>query len=158
MRGAGDLLPAPSWVCVHHPIQKYQGAELPHVTVYLHYPDSFRLREGREQLPCNFGKNGKACQSVWHSPLWKKTTRFVKTTEGIRILLKSHPQTTVLTITRAGAAKINSVALEALFPYPPLVRLPGDVEPNPSNYEKGERVGARSSTLHRHECGLYKWN
>jgi len=53
--------------------------------------------------------------------------------------LKRHPDTVFLANTRFGAAKINSLALEAKHPKKvPLVILAGDVESNPDNYHKGK--------------------
>ncbi|CAK8987418.1 unnamed protein product, partial [Durusdinium trenchii] len=55
-----------------------------------------------------------------------------------RKLLKSHPDTVVLTCTRKGAQTINELALQALFPrFPPLAVLDGDVASNPENYHEG---------------------
>ena len=61
------------------------------------------------------------------------------TVEGVRKLFKAHPETVVLTCARQGAATINDLALQALFPkYPPLVVLKGDVASNPENYVEGQ--------------------
>eukprot|EP00439_Symbiodinium_sp_Y106_P008083 s9194_g1.t1 len=47
--------------------------------------------------------------------------------DGIRKLLKAHPETVVLTCTRRGAQTINDLALRALFPrHDPLAVLPAD--------------------------------
>ena len=52
-------------------------------------------------------------------------------------LLKSHPDTVILTCTRKGAQTINELALQ-LFPrFPPLAVLDGDVASNPENYDDG---------------------
>ncbi|CAE7723579.1 unnamed protein product [Symbiodinium pilosum] len=60
--------------------------------------------------------------------------------DDVRRLLKSRPDTTVLTISRRGAQAVNNAALEGLFPrYPPKVWIDADVESNPDNYERGER-------------------
>ena len=47
-------------------------------------------------------------------PAWKPPGK--PTMQQIRVLLKSHPETTILTCTRLGAAHVNECALEALFP------------------------------------------
>jgi len=61
------------------------------------------------------------------------------TVKGLRKLLKSKPDTTILTCTRRGAARVNAAALKALFPhYPPLATLPADVDSNPENYVQGK--------------------
>ena len=58
--------------------------------------------------------------------------------DGIRKLLKAHPDTVVLTCTRRGAQTINDLALRALFPrHDPLAVLPADVESNSKNYQDG---------------------
>ncbi|MCR9258076.1 MAG: AAA family ATPase, partial [Alphaproteobacteria bacterium] len=60
------------------------------------------------------------------------------TVDGLRKLLKSKPDTTVVTCSRRGAAEINEIALQALFPRGrPLAVLPADVDSNPANYERG---------------------
>ena len=60
--------------------------------------------------------------------------------DDVRRLLKSRPDTTVLTVSRRGAQVVNNAALEGLFPrYPPKVWIDADVESNPDNYEGGER-------------------
>jgi hypothetical protein len=60
------------------------------------------------------------------------------TVQGVRRLLHAHPDTTVLTCTRRGAARVNDCALRALFPrHSPLVVLPADVDSNPLNYARG---------------------
>ena len=57
------------------------------------------------------------------------------TVSGMQILLKAHPDTTVLTVTRIGMKNINDLALQALCPrHPPLVTVDGDLEANPVNY------------------------
>ena len=62
------------------------------------------------------------------------------TVQGIRKLFHAHPDTTVLTCTRRGAAAVNDCALQALYPrYPAVVVLDADVETNPANYVTGQR-------------------
>ncbi|CAE7028453.1 unnamed protein product, partial [Symbiodinium sp. CCMP2456] len=61
------------------------------------------------------------------------------TVKGLRKLLKSKPDTTILICTRRGAAIVNGAALKALFPhYPPLATLPADVDSNPENCVRGK--------------------
>ena len=61
------------------------------------------------------------------------------TVNDIGRILKRHPDTVFLCNTRLGAAKINSLALEAKHPKKvPLIILPGDVESNPANYIRGK--------------------
>ena len=53
--------------------------------------------------------------------------------------MKRHPDTVFLANTRLGAAKINSLALQAKHrKKKPLVTLDGDVESNPDNYHRGK--------------------
>ena len=53
-------------------------------------------------------------------------------------MLLKHPNTTIMTCTRRGAAKLNELALRAKFPRRnPETILDGDVETNPANYEAG---------------------
>ncbi|CAJ1356600.1 unnamed protein product, partial [Effrenium voratum] len=57
------------------------------------------------------------------------------TVEGLRKLLKSRPDTTIVTCTRRGAAEVNEAALKALFPRGrPQTVLAADVDSNPDNY------------------------
>ncbi len=57
--------------------------------------------------------------------------------QDIASLLASHPDTTFMTITRAGANLINELAVKALYgKAKPLIVLPGDVEANPENYHE----------------------
>jgi hypothetical protein len=61
------------------------------------------------------------------------------TVPAMRALLHSHPETTILTCTRKGAAEVNECALWALFPnHPPLVTLDADVESDPANYDRAQ--------------------
>ena len=83
--------------------------------------------------------------------------------DGIRKLLKAHPDTIVLTCTRRGAQTINDLALRALFPrHDPLAVLPADVESNSKNYQDGALLQdlsalepASVADLPRHACGFH---
>ena len=57
-------------------------------------------------------------------------------------IFTEHPDTTFITISRARAAWVNSVALGAFFPdQEPLVVHPGDPESNPDNFVGTQQVG-----------------
>jgi hypothetical protein len=57
----------------------------------------------------------------------------------LRKLLKSRPYTTILTVSRRGAAAVNEAALQGLFPeFPAKAWVDADVESNPDNYVAGE--------------------
>ena len=61
------------------------------------------------------------------------------TVEGMQKLLKAHPDTTILTVSRLAMQTINDLALKALFPvFPPLATVEGDLEANPDNYVEGK--------------------
>jgi len=61
------------------------------------------------------------------------------TVSAIRALLLAHPNTTMMAVSRRGAAELNDLAVTAKFPRrAPLATLPGDVEANPDNYEHGK--------------------
>ena len=61
------------------------------------------------------------------------------TVAGIRTLLRKHPRTTILTVSRAGACEINELVMQVKFPRKAaLATLPGDMESNPANYERGK--------------------
>ena len=60
------------------------------------------------------------------------------TPEGMRKLLRQHPETHVLVVSRVGAETVNGAALQAKFPhYPPRAWVPGDVESFSENYNNG---------------------
>ena len=65
--------------------------------------------------------------------------------QNVRELFRKHPETTVLTISRASAARFNGLALTAFFGrQEPLGTLDGDVESNPDNYNrKGKLLSNR---------------
>ncbi|CAE7203417.1 pif1, partial [Symbiodinium pilosum] len=78
------------------------------------------------------------------------------TVDGIRRLLKSHPDTVVLTCTRQGAHAMNELAMQALFPSGrPLVVLPADVDSNPDNYEDGQLL-EDASALQSLQLPIYR--
>lgn len=57
--------------------------------------------------------------------------------QDIASILRNHPNTTFMTITRAGATLINDLAVKALYgKAKSLIILPGDVESNPDNYHE----------------------
>ena len=57
--------------------------------------------------------------------------------QDIANILRNHPNTTFMTITRAAATLINDLAVKALYgKAKPLIVLPGDVESNPKNYHE----------------------
>ena len=59
--------------------------------------------------------------------------------EDARRLLKSRPDTTILTVSRRGAQAVNDAALQGLFPrHPPNALIDADVESNPENYVDGK--------------------
>jgi ATP-dependent exoDNAse (exonuclease V) alpha subunit len=54
-------------------------------------------------------------------------------------LLRTYPEAIMVAATRAGVAQVNRLALEALHPRAqPLTVLPGAIEDNPDNYDKGK--------------------
>ena len=61
------------------------------------------------------------------------------TAAGVHRLLRAHPNTTIVSCTRAGAEEVNACAIEALFGSRPALvnELAGDVETNPRNYVDG---------------------
>ncbi|CAE7433127.1 unnamed protein product, partial [Symbiodinium sp. CCMP2456] len=62
------------------------------------------------------------------------------TPKAVCKLLKSRPDTTILTVSRRGAEEVNAAALQGLFPrYPPKACIDADVESNPDNYVGGKR-------------------
>eukprot|EP00973_Karenia_brevis_P093579 12417983-Karenia_brevis.AAC.3 len=55
----------------------------------------------------------------------------------IKDILRSHPQTTFVTISRRGTALLNRLCLEVLFSdQEPLTVIPGDYETNLENYDE----------------------
>ena len=70
--------------------------------------------------------------------------------------MKSHPETTMLTITRMGCFDLNQLSIKALFPSgKPLVVLPGDPAANPANYEHGKLL-ADETQLKPLDVPIYK--
>ncbi|CAE7365302.1 unnamed protein product [Symbiodinium natans] len=81
--------------------------------------------------------NAKLLRQLRKKMAWRPPGR--PTVKGLQKLLKSKPNTTILTCTRRGAAVVNGTALKALFPkYPPIATLPADVDSNPENYVQGK--------------------
>eukprot|EP00971_Amphidinium_carterae_P334234 6469387-Amphidinium_carterae.2 len=81
--------------------------------------------------------DSSSMQYIRERAAWKSMTE--PTVEKMRILMKSKPNTTILTVSRFGAAEINDYILQALFPkYPAKVWIDADMECNPDNYERGE--------------------
>ena len=63
------------------------------------------------------------------------------TPEELRKLMDQHPDTTIMTCTRKGAASLNDLATRVLFPRKkPLVTLDADIESNPDNYGSDRRL------------------
>ena len=59
------------------------------------------------------------------------------TVHDMRWLLSEHPNTTLLAVSRTGAAVLNDLVLQTLHPRKaPLVTLRGDVESKPDNYNR----------------------
>ena len=59
----------------------------------------------------------------------------------VRRILRDHPETTILCVTRRGANLINELALAASYPRrTPVAILPGDVESNPDNYDPAGKL------------------
>jgi ATP-dependent exoDNAse (exonuclease V) alpha subunit len=57
----------------------------------------------------------------------------------MRRILRTYPHTTMLAVTRRGAAELNKLALQVKYPRrPPLATLSGDIESNPENYAEGK--------------------
>ena len=81
--------------------------------------------------------NNKLLRQLRKKLAWRPPGK--PTVKALRKLLKCRPDTTILTCTRRGAAVVNKVALQALFPhYPPVATLPADVDSNPENYAQGK--------------------
>ena len=76
------------------------------------------------------------------------------TVADIRRILIQHPNTTLLAVTRAGAALLNDLAMQAKFPKRTAVAtINGDVESNPANYIAGKLKAAEDlvpTVVHLH--------
>ena len=68
---------------------------------------------GNQQGPGGAAHRGQDAQVVAEAKAWAPPQPSV---EGVRKLLKAHPDTVVLTSTRQGADGMNELALQALFP------------------------------------------
>jgi hypothetical protein len=74
--------------------------------------------------------------------------RLEPSARDIEQILRETPDTTFVTISRRGTAKINQLAVWALFrEHRPLTYLPGDPESNPDNYYGGKLVGCVPATI-----------
>ena len=65
----------------------------------------------------------------------------VPSLDDVRHILEEMPRTMFLTVTRKGAAYLNDLAVQVLFPWPnvePLAVLPADPESNIENFYKGK--------------------
>ena len=72
------------------------------------------------------------------------------------ILVRKHPNTTLLTCSRKGAQFLNDLVLEGNFPgFIPLAIIPGDVEPDPANYDDEHHV-KESCELEPSELKIYE--
>ena len=90
------------------------------------------LQELRTSRPCAATLKTLQKMKAWAPPQKPDAN-------GIRRLLKAHPETTVLCCSRAGAQRVNDLALEGLYPSGcPLAVVSGDVESNPANYQDGK--------------------
>ena len=83
---------------------------------------------------------------------WK---RGAPSPDDLKKLFEKHPDTTIVTCTRKGAAAVNGAALEALYgKKKPLTTLPGDPELNPDNFVEGKLRTDRRPTPS--EVPIYK--
>ncbi|CAK9001394.1 ATP-dependent DNA helicase pif1, partial [Durusdinium trenchii] len=108
-------------------ISQMQAHHFEHVCKLWAQADNFPviLLVGDELQMCGFGD-----RRAWTPPHKLDVA-------AVQKLLKSHPDTVILTCTRKGAQTINELALQ-LFPrFPPLAVLDGDVASNPENYDDG---------------------
>ena len=70
------------------------------------------------------------------------------TVEAIAKILKKHPNTTMMAITRRGATTLNNLALQARYgEQEPLVTLKGGIEANPNNWIKNQLKKKRLGIL-----------
>lgn len=92
-------------------------------------------------------RTAKPTEAAW-GELKRKFLRTNKAWPGdepdvadVRRLLLDFPQTTMLAVSRQGAALLNELALQAKFPRRlPLATIPGDVDSNPANYDGNGNV------------------
>ena len=101
----------------------------------------YRCKDPKHARLLKLLRTGKPTKKLLDSELRKKMAwrpAGPPTVDGVRKLLKAHPDTTILTCSRRGAEEVNQCALKALFPtFPPLIVLPADVDSNPENYVRG---------------------
>ena len=67
----------------------------------------------------------------------------VPSLDDVRHILEETPRTMFLTVTRKGAAYLNDLAVQVLFPWPdvdPMAVLPADPESNIENFYKGKMI------------------
>ena len=107
----------------------------------------------RTSKPTATRRNGSvALPDISHGrKAWKGSQ---PTVTDMRHLLEKHANTTFMAITRRGAARLNELAIQALFhKKKPIVVLDGDIETNPLNYTTdGQRKGPRACKPLRIPC------
>ena len=99
------------------------------------------LRVLRMHMPSPRGGRGLTVPQIVHGrKAWNGPE---PTVADIRKLFREHPETTILTVSRVGASRIDDLCMQAKYPRrEPLVILPGDMESNPANYySEGPRKG-----------------
>ena len=118
----------------------------------------YRCKDPKHAKLLKLLRTGKPTEKLLDSELRKKMAwrpAGPPHVEGVRKLLKAHPDTTILTCSRRGAEQVNQCAVEALFPsFPPLTVLQADVDSNPQNYDRGvlkpvEELVPSSMPVHR---------
>eukprot|EP00438_Fugacium_kawagutii_P000653 Skav222305 [mRNA] locus=scaffold1249:3867:8406:+ [translate_table: standard] len=114
-----------------------------------HFEDIRKLWDQADNVyRCKDPKFNKVLQELRTSRPKKSTLKWLRekkawtppgkpTVQGIRKLLKAHPNTVVLTCRKQGTFTVNQLALKALFPkHSPLVTVDADVDSNPANWQK----------------------
>lgn len=93
----------------------------------------------RTAMPLETSARGVSVVSIMrHRRAWRG---HFPTASDIDRILRTHPHTTLLAVTRKGAYLLNELALEVKFPGAvPLIILLCDVESFPDNYESGKRI------------------
>ena len=94
----------------------------------------------RTSKPTATGAHGSltVAKIMKHRRAWRGHTPNV---EDVGRLLRRHPGTTFMAITRRGAQQLNQLAVEALFgDQTPAATIQGDVESNPENYAEDGRL------------------
>jgi hypothetical protein len=110
-----------------------------------HFTEAFRckdpalgklLKNLRVRRPAARGGDYSVAQICRGRKAWKGDK---PTVAAIGALLEQVPHTTLLAVTRRGAALLNDLALEAKYAgYRPLATLGGDVDSDPENYDNGQ--------------------